>query len=147
MKTIALISLFHIIWPFLMPILVFITSIYDRKKKGEIWKFPNPVITKFHKFMLEREEHNLRGEYQRKEQILKVQKKQEKHTRFLNISLIHEAVMESSFQLWFQTLYMFPIVLFFLGGESGCLRTEVIIGTISILCSFISQFLQIKYCG
>ena len=138
-----MISLAHVILSFLMPFLVFFTAIY-KKKDGfwkNIWKFPNPMITKYRKFMLEYQEHKLRSfpdEEERKKRILKVKKKQEKHTRFLNVSLINEAAMESSFQLWFQTLYMFPIVLFFLGGESGCLRTEVIIGTISILCSFIS---------
>ena len=128
-RTIALISLAHVILSFLMPFLVYFTAIY-KKEEGfwkNIWKFPNPMITKYRKFMLEHQEHKLRSlsdEEERKKRILKVKKKQEKHTRFLNVSLINEAAMESSFQLWFQTLYMFPIVLFLLGGESGSSKTE-----------------------
>ena len=148
-----MISLAHVILSFLMPFLVYFTAIY-KKKNGfwkSIWKFPNPMITKYRKFMLEHREHKLRSfpdEEERKKRILKVKKKQEKHTRFLNVSLINEAAMESSFQLWFQTLYMFPIVLFFLGGESGTLnewKPDRISVSFSILSSFISLTYSVVY--
>ena len=148
-RTIAMISLAHVILSFLMPFFVYFTAIY-KKKDGfwkNIWKFPNPMITKYRKFMLEHQEHKLRNvpdEEERKKRILKVKKKQEKHTRFLNVSLINEAAMESSFQLWFQTLYMFPIVLFFLGGESGTLK-EWKLERISILFSILSSFISLTY--
>ena len=149
-RTIAMISLAHVILSFLMPFFVFFTAIY-KKKDGfckNIWKFPNPMITKYRKFMLEHQEHKLRSrsdEEERKKRILKVKKKQEKHTRFLNISLINEAAMESSFQLWFQTLYMFPIVLFFLGGESGSLKEWKQEARISISFSILSSFISLTY--
>ena len=143
-RTIAMISLAHVILSFLMPFLVYFTAIY-KKKDGfwkNIWKFPNPMITKYRKFMLEHQEHKLRSlsdEEERKKRILKVKKKQEKHTRFLNISLINEAAMESSFQLWFQTLYMFPIVL-----SIGSLK-EWKLDRISVSFSILSSFISLTY--
>ena len=150
-RTIALISLAHVIVSLLMPFFVYFTAIYKKEEGFNIWKFPNPIITKYRKFMLEHQEHKLRSfpdEEERKKRILKVKKKQEKHTRFLNVSLINEAAMESSFQLWFQTLYMFPIVLFFLGGESGTLKEwkpDRISVSFSILSSFISLTYSVVY--
>lgn len=72
-------------------------------------------------------------DYDKKHEDLK--KKIEKNSKVVNISIIIEACLESSFQLWFQTLYMFPI---FVGLSTNTYTAWNIVRILGIMTSFLT---------
>ena len=76
-------------------------------------------------------------------EVIAKKKKIEKQINFENLSLILEASLESSFQMWFQTIYLFPILMY-LGDFSF---TSIIVWRriMSIVASFLATAYSIVY--
>ena len=114
------ISAFHCIAPLLLPFLVwFIVN----KKKGRfsIWTLPLPIITKFQQFLIEWKRIKNNREKNEKDKIgyisdkykkknAEIEKELEDNQSRVNISVVIEAAIESSFQFWFQTVYLIPTI-------------------------------------
>lgn len=128
---------------------VFNNTVFDeseRPKKGLKFKrIPIPLVTKGRKLLLHVKLHDLHVSMpsdetgnERRDHVLKVREhnlKIEKNSKFVNISMIIEATIESSFQLWFQTLYMFPI---FVGLNKNTFSSSNLLTIVSIVASFLT---------
>ena len=145
--TVYNISIAHIVLPWCVSLLVFLIMILDYKEKCLILlgRFPIPIFTKFKRFFLEMKAYDLKTEDQNigtssvKEKLqMKLQKSKkdlEIQEAFVNLSLILEGTVESSFQLWFQVLYFFPVIVFSIRDSYDWFLGVRII---SILSSFVS---------
>ena len=115
-----------------------------------VFNFPLPFITRFHKFLCDRElfenyswpqrndDSSTKDKYEyRKKRILK---KAAAIEHIVNLSLIIEASVESSFQFFFQTVFALPnIVLTFTDPDGSLVWTDLFNWkTFSILLSFMS---------
>ena len=128
-------------------------------------RFPVPLFTKFRMFLLEigsydlktKLEENKRNcvENRKSKEDIEIENKEikrnsvenkkfkdniETQEAFVNLSLILEGTVESSFQLWFQVLYFFPLLVFFIRDSY---EWSFGVRTLSILSSFISYGISI----
>ena len=128
------ISIAHIVMPFFVSLVVFLIMVRPdvqgtcrEKSFTLLGRFPNPIFTKFQRFLIQIKEFDLKTEenkIKRKENDSDDKRKSVKqkelktdlqiHEAFVNLSLILEGTIESSFQLWFQVLYFFPVIVFFI---------------------------------
>lgn len=117
---------------------------------SSIFKLPLPFITKTHKFLCEMELFEnyswsnrndnsfTKKQYEEKKNI--IAKKASSIENIVNLSLIIEASVESSFQFFFQTVYALPNIVLTFTDPSGSLTWNDLFNwkTSSILLSFIS---------
>ena len=103
------------------------------------WKrFPLPLLTKLKRFQLEKKLFDQETKKTEEckdiiEEKKKTKAKIERQNKFVNISMITEATMESSFQLWFQTHFLFPMI----GGiKKTSYSPAILMKILSVLFSF-----------
>ena len=99
-----------------------------RCNRLSFFKLPLPFITKFYKcycecqlYYLNTHKNRKESEEMKKQYQLKVQKciqRLKQNANTVNFSMIIEAAMESSFQFFFQTVYMMPTLILSLTDDS-----------------------------
>ena len=138
-----------------LPILIAVLIWWELIKTGEklmasILKLPLPFVTKAHKFICEmklfeiyswsnrNDNYTTKKQYEEKKKI--ILNKASSIENIVNLSLIIEASVESSFQFFFQTVFVLPnIVLTFTDPYESLTWTGLFNWkTFSILLSFIS---------
>ena len=118
------VSLAHCVAPLLTMIIVWIDII--KKKDISFWSWetfwilPLPVVTKLQKCIIDFklyknniDRNKVEAGVLAKEYIDKnkeYEKEQEDNQSIVNISVVIEAALESSFQFWFQTVYLMPTI-------------------------------------
>ena len=144
------VSYLHCGLPFLIAILIWWELIGENWVPASIFKLPLPFVTKAHKFICEMELFEnyswssrndnsfTKKQYEEKKKI--ISKKASSIENIVNLSLIIEASVESSFQFFFQTVFALPnIVLTFTDPDGSLSWTDLFNWkTFSILLSFIS---------
>ena len=149
-------SVAHIILPWIISLIVFFVMIFPDTEYSGSWKekmfqtvqslgkFPLPLCTKPKKYVLCHQLHELRTrESLEKEKVVKKMKELQDQNAFINLSAIIEGTFESSFQLWFQTLYFFPVLVLF--NSKPLVTRNTWIKILSILSSFITTAYSIVY--
>ena len=142
LMTIYYMTVIHIVLPFAVSFIVFLVMILPdicndpnpsktSKFTMALGRYPSPVFTKIKMCLLECKLSNKR--YTSEEE--KDRKEKEKQRAFVNLSMILEGTFESSFQLWFQTLYFFPVLVFIDRKSYGRLT---IVRILSIISSFLA---------
>lgn len=138
-----------------LPILIGIIIWWELIKTGEkfvasILKLPFPFVTKAHKFICEIElfenyswskrNDNSLTKKQYEEKKMMIINKASSIENIVNLSLIIEASVESSFQFFFQTVFVLPNIVLAFTDPDGTLTWTGLFNwkTISILLSFIS---------
>ena len=106
-RTMMYVSLAHCIAPILTSIAVFI--IVEMEDLYKVFKMPNPCITKCHRMVLEFKVFEMLG----KDEFIdgKHLDKMEANENCVVMSMIIEAVVESSFQFYFQTTFLVPVII------------------------------------
>ena len=106
-RVMMFVSLAHCILPILFSLTVFL--IVERESLHKVYNIPNPCITKFHRALLEFKLYRRLGkeEFIDREHIERL----ETNENYVVMSMIIEAVTESSFQFYFQTIFMIPVVI------------------------------------
>ena len=101
------VSLIHCLAPILTSFVVFI--IVEMGQLRKVYNMPNPCITKFYRMLLELKLFNMAG----KEEFInrKYMDKLEANENCVVMSMIIEAVVESSFQFYFQTTFLVPVII------------------------------------
>ena len=134
--TVYNISIAHIVMPFFVSLVVFLIMVLPdvkgtcrEKSITSLGRFPIPIFTKFQRFLIQIKEFDLKTETEENkmkeneneadDKRKSVKQKESKtdleiQEAFVNLSLILEGTIESSFQLWFQVLYFFPVIVFFI---------------------------------
>jgi len=144
---IYLISLAHCIILPVVSVLVFVAMIYYKKKdtfRQLLWKFPNPLITKMKILKLNWELYKLESERTDDDEKVGAKKREIENQRdYENFSVILEASLESSFQMWFQAIFLFPLFLFLV---QSTYTKFVIMRIFSVVGSFLSTAYSIVFC-
>ena len=122
--------------PFAISVMKFFTS----KKSKSCRRFPIPLVTKITRCCLFRNLHNLQVIKDELGDDFDIQHEElkgeiDKNSKDVNVSIIIEACVESSFQLWFQTLYMFPI---FVGLSTNTYTYKNVVRILGIIISFLT---------
>ena len=106
-RTMMYVSLGHCIAPILTSCLVYI--IVEMGHLHKVYKMPNPCITKFYRMLLEFKLFKMLG----KEEFIdgNHRDKMEANENSVVMSMIIEAVVESSFQFYFQTTFLVPVII------------------------------------
>ena len=106
-RTMMYVSLGHCIAPILTSCIVYI--IVEMGQLHKVFQMPNPCITKFYRMLLEVKVFEMLG----KEEFIygKHRDKMEVNENCVVMSMIIEAVVESSFQFYFQTTFLVPVII------------------------------------
>ncbi len=125
----GIVSLFHCILPFLVTIITWVlTTNWKTCNLKAFFKIPLPFVTKIYEYHYMKElfkiftksRQNHIGKVRFESDWKKWNEKIRKQEAFVNLSLLIEASMESSFQFWFQTVFLFPtIFISFVSTEGG----------------------------
>ena len=125
----GVVSLIHCILPFLVTFLTWVLSIDWQKCNFKIFlKIPLPFVTKIYEFHYMKNLFNVFSESRQTHtgrqrfdmDWKKWDEKIRKQEAFVNLSLLIEASVESSFQFWFQSVFLFPTIFTsFLGTADG----------------------------
>ena len=142
-----IVTLVHIILPFLCSCLLFFTMLYSKLVKGNWYlpmKFPLPPVTKLFKTVIECRffinNKNMEDENYEKRKSDLIQELEDQKT-ITTISMINEASMESSFQYFLQGLFSLPtLVYYFMNIYDGKLNFKELVNwkIVSIILSFLS---------
>ena len=119
----------HCIIPFVFTVLVATLLSLNVKKEFDFWVYPLPPITRLHKiicdwklFRINMKDQSIQESTSIRKNKIKWIRKLEINNAVINISVLIEASMESTFQFCFQTINLIPtIVLSFsrIDSESG----------------------------
>ena len=167
LEEMGFISLTHSLFPIMIAVLLYPTFMFYANYRGlsdiKLSKLPNPVITKLYSAVVDfritflRRENNAdksdRDSYDNEslrniDKLKKLYKKRENHEGAINLSLIIEAVTESSFMFWYQIIFLLPGFVFIVMdvGEHGKKMTDLFNWKIfSILTSFTA--IALSYCN
>ena len=128
----GIVSLIHCILPFLVTIFTWVLST-DLKNCNfkTLLKIPLPFVAKIYEFHYIKSLYKVftksRQNYMGREKFdidwKKWNEKIRKQEAFVNLSLLIEASIESSFQFWFQTVFLFPTIFISFTGTVGGLAT------------------------
>ena len=145
-RTMMYVSLAHCIAPILTSVAVYI--IVERAELYKVFKMPNPCITKFYRMLLEFQLFEKLG----KEEFVdgNHMDKMEANENCVVMSMIIEAVVESSFQFYFQTTFLVPVIIVkILDIENVKLLTDIFNWRVfSIAMSFVTiswSFYNIRF--
>ena len=167
LQEMAFISLSHSVLPIMIALLLYPTFIFyancRQRKDIKLSKLPNPVITKLYSAVVDFQITYLRREnkgdktdrdsYEKEalansEKLKTLYKKRENHEEAINLSLIVEAVTESSFMFWYQIIFLLPGIVLTCQdvGEHGKKITDLFNWKIfSIVTSFTA--IALSYCN
>ena len=150
-QTIAFLSFWHCIQPFLFVLIVFVNKANNNRKKKRsftnylffpslpgFWKVPIPVLTYIYRFYLDIKFYSARTLYNFKEKVAEIEKEIEKHEASVILALILEASLESNFQFWLQSNYSLPDILVIIVEAKSNYEELINWRTMSILLSFIT---------
>ena len=142
-----IVTLLHIILPFLCSFFLFFTMLYSKMVKCNWYlpmKLPLPPVTKFFKTVVECRlffnNKNMEDANYEKRKTDLIQELEDQKT-ITTISMINEASMESSFQFIFQGLYSLPtLVFYFMDIYDGEKKLTDLVNwkIVSIVLSFVS---------
>ena len=128
-KIAGIVSLSHCILPILVTIITWVfTTDWKTCNLKTFLKIPLPFVTKIYEFHYMKELFKIftksrqtpMGRENFEDDWKKWNEKIRKQEAFVNLSLLIEASMESSFQFWFQTVFLFPtIFISFVSTEGG----------------------------
>ena len=131
----GVISAVHFILPFLMSFLIWIIHEIGRSCRAgavEIFRLPLPPLTKFYRFLCDVKLYNnytdrkFKTEKEFETNKKSILKEISSHEDIVNLSLIIEASVESSFQFFFQTTFQLPsIILAFTEPSAGFEWTDL----------------------
>ena len=153
----GVISAVHFFLPFLMSFLIWIIIELGRNcGEVEIFHLPLPPLTKFYRFLCDIKlyknyaDRNAKTETEFENKKKSILEKISSHENIVNLSLIIEASVESSFQFFFQTTFQLPsIILAFTNQTAGFEWTDLFTWQFfSIAMSFVSfsnAFLKIRF--
>ena len=153
----GVISAVHYVLPFFMSFLIWIIYEFGRScGTVEIFNLPLPPLTKFYRFLCDiklyknNADRNIKSEIDFENDKKSILEKISSHENVVNLSLIIEASVESSFQFFFQTTFQLPsIILAFTDPSAGFEWTDLFTWQFfSIAMSFVSfsnAFLKIRY--
>ena len=119
-KIVGIMSAFHCALPILVSIITWMfTSNWNLCNRRSLLTFPLPFVTKMYQFHYTKKlfkcyTKDRRGEEDRSNFELnrgKWMNKIRNHEAVVNLSLLIEASIESSFQFWFQTTFLIPTVI------------------------------------
>ena len=137
------VSVFHIVLPFLFSFIVFFNLInFSKIDWYTPLKFPLPILTKTHKTIIEVKSHfnnqkkkGSEGFESRKRALIKEAEEQKMMT---HISMILEASLESSFQFLYQGLFSMPTLMLAIMDVSGANELKDLVSwkILSIISSF-----------
>ena len=115
----GLVSLIHCILPFLFTVMTWVLSTdWKNCNFTTFLKIPLPFVTKMYEFyyikslykVFTKSRQNYIGREIFDMDWKKWSEKIKKQEAFVNLSLLIEASIESSFQFWFQTVFLFPTI-------------------------------------
>ena len=115
----GLVSLIHCILPFLFTVMTWVLSTdWKNCNFTTFLKIPLPFVTKMYEFyyikslykVFTKSRQNYIGREIFDMDWKKWNEKIKKQEAFVNLSLLIEASIESSFQFWFQTVFLFPTI-------------------------------------
>lgn len=124
----GVVSLIHCILPFLVTISTWVLSTDWKKCNYKIFlRIPLPFVTKIYEFhymknmftIFTRSRQTHVGREIFDKDWKKWNEKIRKQEAFVNLSLLIEASVESSFQFWFQSVFLFPTIFISFMG-TGC---------------------------
>ncbi len=153
----GVISTIHYVLPFLMSFLIWL--IYELGQSCgavKIFNLPLPPLTKFFRFLCDiklyknyADRNNIKTEAEFENDKKTILEEISSHENIVNLSLIIEASVESSFQFFFQTTFQLPsIILAFTDPSAGFEWTDLFNWQFfSIAMSFVSfsnAFLKIR---
>ena len=128
-KHAGVISAVHYVLPFLMSFLIWIIYEFGRSCGAgavEIFNLPLPPLTKFYRFLCDIKlfkifaDRNVKTEKEFEVDKKRIHEEISSHENIVNLSLIIEASVESSFQFFFQTTFQLPsIILAFTDPSAG----------------------------
>ena len=120
---------------------LFLSTECGHFSRESLYRLPIPFVIKTRGFYLEYQKLKiLRKKRSDKKtmQIRKWENRIQKHSDWINLSLMTEASFESSFQFLFQSMLAVPATFGLLNENLGSLNILVLIGYFSILASFVS---------
>ena len=147
------ISAVHVGISLVVSLVLFISYECGNFTKESLYRLPIPIVTKTRSFVLELEKLKLfkknRGDA-RTQMIKKMDVKIQKHSNWMNLSLMAEASCESGFQFIFQSILAVPATLGLLkgAGSTGSFNDVLTLQNFSILAkfgSFAAACVSIRY--
>ena len=137
----GIISAIHVGISVIASMVLFLSTECGHFSRESLYRLPIPFVTKTRGFYLEYQKLKiLRKKRSDKKtiQIRKWENRIQKHSDWINLSLMTEASFESSFQFLFQSMLAVPATFGLLNENLGSLNILVLIGYFSILASFVS---------
>ena len=120
---------------------LFISTECGRFSRDSLNRLPLPFITKSRGFLLEVEKLKQLKEKRsnaRTKTIREMERKIQKHSDWINLSLMTEAATESSFQFLFQSILAMPATLGLIKHNRGSVDDLLTLQNFSIAASFVS---------
>ena len=137
----TIISVAHVGISIFASMVLFISTECGKFTKDSLNRLPIPVITKVRAFWLEFLKLKLFKEKRsddRTKKIKKMERKIQKHSDWINLSLMTEAATESSFQFVFQSIMAMPATLGLIEQNNGSVDDLLTLQNFSIAASFVS---------
>ena len=137
------ISVAHVGISIIVSMVLFISTECGKFSRDSLYRLPIPFITKTREFSLELEKLKLfkeKRDDKRNKEIKKMDIKIQKHSNWINLSLMVEASFEASFQFLFQSVLALPATLGLFKQNLGSLDVDALLTqqNFSILASFVS---------